>query len=136
MNRVILIGYLGQDPELRHTQTGMAVANFSIATTRKWTDASGNQQEQTQWHRIVVWDKIAQSCAKFLAKGKRVAVEGDLRYREWDRDGVKTQVAEVNAQSVEFLSPANEGNGMNGPAPAQPQATASRPAADDDDLPF
>ena len=104
VNRVILVGNLGRDPELRYIQSGQAVANFTLATNDRWRDKEGNNQERTEWHRIVVWGKSAENCAQYLQKGRSVYVEGRLQTREWeDKEGNKRQTTEVVAQAVQFL---------------------------------
>lgn len=104
VNKVILVGRLGQNPEVRYTPSGSAVANFSVATNEAWTDKSGQKQERTEWHRIVVWGKLAELCSQYLAKGRQCYVEGRLQTREWtDKDGVKKYSTEVQAQTVQFL---------------------------------
>jgi single-strand DNA-binding protein len=105
INKVILIGRLGQDPELKYTPSGAAVANFSIATSESWTDKSGQKQERTEWHRIVVWGKLAELCNQYLAKGRQVFVEGSLQTRSWDdqQSGQKRYMTEVNARNIQFL---------------------------------
>ena len=112
LNRVTLIGHLGADPELRYTATGTAVANFRIATSETWSDADGKRQERTEWHRIVVWGKTAESCGEFLSKGRCVCVEGRLQTRSWtDRDGQSRATTEIVATNVTFL-----GGGQKRPA--------------------
>lgn len=104
VNKVILVGNLGRDPELRYIQSGQAVANFSLATNERWRDKEGNNQERTEWHRIVVWGKSAENCAQYLKKGRSVYIEGKLQTREWeDREGNKRTTTEINAQTVQFL---------------------------------
>lgn len=104
VNKVILVGRLGQNPEVRYTPSGSAVANFSVATNEAWTDKSGQKQERTEWHRVVVWGKLAELCSQYLAKGRQCYVEGRLQTREWtDKDGVKKYSTEVQAQTVQFL---------------------------------
>ncbi len=104
MNKVILLGRLGKDPELHHTANGKTVCNFSVATSESWKDAEGNRQERTEWHNIVVWGKQAESCGEHLAKGQQVAVEGSIRSRSYDdKNGVKRTVVEIVAERVEFL---------------------------------
>ncbi|MBE2251372.1 MAG: single-stranded DNA-binding protein [Myxococcus sp.] len=104
VNKVILIGNLGKDPEVRFTPAGAAVANFNIATNESWTDKSGQKQERTEWHRIVVWGKLAELCGEYLKKGRQCYVEGRLQTREWtDKEGKKNYTTEVVAQSVQFL---------------------------------
>lgn len=105
INKVILIGNLGADPEVRFTPSGQAVANFRIATSESWTDkGSGQKQERTEWHRIVVWGKLAELCGEYLKKGRQCYVEGRLQTREWtDKEGKKNYTTEVVAQTVQFL---------------------------------
>ena len=103
-NSVCLIGNLGADPELRHTDNGVAVANFRIATNEFWNDKQGKRQERTEWHRIVVWGKNAINCAEHLSKGRLVDITGKLKTREWEnRDGNKVQTTEIHAERVIFL---------------------------------
>lgn len=105
VNKVILIGNLGIDPEVRYTQGGAAVANFRIATSENWVDKSGQKQERTEWHRIVVWGKQAELCGEYLSKGRQVYVEGRLQTREWtDKENRKQYTTEVVANQVVFLS--------------------------------
>ena len=114
VNRVILVGNLGRDPELRYIASGQAVANFTLATNDRWRDKEGNNQERTEWHRIVVWGKIAENCAQYLQKGRSVYIEGRLQTREWeDKDGNKRQTTETIAQTVQFLG----GRGGSGGGP-------------------
>ena len=104
VNKVILIGRLGGDPEVRYTNSGGAVANFTMATNDSWTDKAGQKQERTEWHRIVVWGKLGELCAQYLSKGRQAFVEGRLQTREWqDKEGAKRYTTEVVAQNVQFL---------------------------------
>ncbi len=103
-NKVILIGRLGRDPELRYTQTGMPVVNFPLATDESFVDRDGNRQERTEWHRIVVWDKQAETVANYLSKGRLVLVEGSIYTRKWqDSQGQDRYTTEIRAQRVIFL---------------------------------
>ena len=103
VNKVILVGNLGQDPELRHTPSGAAVCTLNIATTEVRTDG-GNRQEKTEWHRVIVWNKQAENCARYLAKGRSVYIEGKLQTRSWDDpSGQKRYSTEIVAQQVQFL---------------------------------
>ncbi len=137
INKVILIGRLGRDPEVRYTPDGTAVANFSIATSTEWTDkGSGDKKEKTEWHRIVAWRRLGEICGEYLAKGRQVYVEGRLQTREWeDRDGNKRYTTEVGATEVQFLG-SRESTGpreaYGGPPPAEPPYADSN----DDDIPF
>ncbi len=118
VNKAILVGNLGRDPELRYTQGGQAVANFSLATSESFNDKSGQRQERTEWHRIVVWGKVAENCAQYLAKGRTVYVEGRIQTREWEnKEGQKQRTTEIVAQTVQFLGgPRGEGGGSRGGA--------------------
>jgi single-strand DNA-binding protein len=134
INKTILIGNLGKDPELRYTSSGVAVATFSVATNESWKDAEGNLQERTQWHSIVAWRKLAEICGEYLKKGSRIYLEGRLQYRNYDdKNGVKRYVTEIVMDELLMLdskggaAPANESS-----APASPDSSAPRP----DDLPF
>lgn len=104
VNRVFLMGNLGVDPEVRFTPSGQAVANFRIATNESWTDKQGQKQEKTEWHRIVVWGKLAELCGEYLKKGRQCFVEGRLQTREWtDKEGKKNYTTEIVANNVQFL---------------------------------
>ncbi len=104
INKVILVGRLGANPELRYTPGGQGVANFNMATSEQWTDKTGKKQERTEWHRIVVWGKLAELCSQYLAKGRQAYVEGRLQTRSWDdKEGIKRYTTEVVAQTVQFL---------------------------------
>ena len=149
LNKVMIIGNLGTDPELRFTQGGQAVANFNVATNERWKNKDGEMQERTEWHRIVVWGRQAENCEKYLKKGRQVYVEGRLQTRDWeDKSGNKRYTTEVVAQNIQFLSGgASEGGGRDYPAPSQQQqqrssAPEAAPEAsydqsfNDDDIPF
>jgi single-strand DNA-binding protein len=104
VNKVILVGNLGKDPEVRYTQTGSAVANFSIATSEQWNDRDGKKQERTEWHNIVVWGKQAEHCGQYLSKGRQVYIEGSIRTRSYDdKSGNKRYITEIVAQRIQFL---------------------------------
>ncbi len=110
LNRVTVMGNLGQDPELRYTQSQTPVCTFSVATTDYRTGQDGQKIEQTEWHRIVVWGKMGENCSKYLAKGRSVLVEGKLQTRNWeDKQGQKRYVTEVVAQNVQFVGGASRG---------------------------
>ena len=105
LNKVTLIGHLGQDPELRNLPSGQAVGRFSVATDESYTDKEGKRQEHTEWHQVVTFGKVAETCGKYLAKGRQVYVEGRLRTREYDakNNGGKRQRTEIVAIRVQFL---------------------------------
>ncbi len=149
VNKVILVGNLGRDVELRYTPSGDAVGTLNLATTEVWNDKSGERQEKTEWHRIVLWGKQAKSLQEYLLKGRQIYVEGKLQTRTWDdRDGKKRYTTEVRADRVVLLGSrgAGGGGGSRGdyqpeqqeqqeqPAPAVP--AASVPELTDDDIPF
>ena len=104
VNKVIVVGRLGSDPEVKTIPSGQTVANFSVATSENWTDKDGQKQERTEWHRVVVWQKLADVCGKFLSKGRQVYLEGRLQTRSWeDQQGQKRYTTEIVASTVQFL---------------------------------
>jgi single-strand DNA-binding protein len=108
VNKVIIVGRLGQDPELKSVGSGQSVARLSVATSESWLSKDGQKQEKTEWHRVVVWGKQAENCAKHLSKGRQVYVEGRLQTRSWDDpSGVKKYSTEIVANNVQFLGSAN-----------------------------
>jgi single-strand DNA-binding protein len=134
VNKVILIGNLGADPEVKFTGGGQAVANFRIATSESWKDKQGQKQERTEWHRIVVWGKLAELCGEHLKKGRQCYVEGRLQTREWtDKESRKNYSTEIIATSVTFLG----GGGRAAGSPEQ-GVTPEPPAGGEqsDDIPF
>lgn len=113
VNKVILVGNLGRDPEMRHTQAGQSVANFTLATNERWRDKDGQQQERTEWHRIVVWGRLAEVCAEYLSKGRQIYIEGRLQTRDWeDREGNKRSTTEIVADTMQMLGKRGEGGGF------------------------
>ncbi|MCP3984384.1 MAG: single-stranded DNA-binding protein [bacterium] len=119
INKAILIGNLGRDPELRYTKGGQAVANFSLATSESYTTKDGRREDRTEWHRIVVWGRVAENCAQYLAKGRTVYIEGRIQTQEWEnKEGQKQRTTEIVAQTVQFLGgPRREGGGRGPDAP-------------------
>ncbi len=110
LNKIMLIGHLGKDPEIRSTPDGAPVATFSLATSENWTDKNGSRQERTEWHTIVAWNKLADLCKRFLSKGRQVYIEGRIRSREWtDKDGNKRRTTEVIATQMVLLGSRNQG---------------------------
>ena len=110
VNKVILIGNLGKDPEIRTTPQGTTLARFSVATSTTWKDASGAKQERTEWHDVVAWEKLAQICGEYLQKGKQVYVEGSLQTRSWeDQNGQKRYKTEIKASNVVMLGRREDG---------------------------
>lgn len=146
VNKVILLGRLGQDPELKYTPGGAAVCNFSLATTESWTDKQGQKQEKTEWHRVVVWGKLAELCNQYLAKGRQAFLEGRLQTRSWDdKDGNKRYTTEIMASTVQFIGGPSANANQNAnvdssyaqPAAPQPEyQIASDASFAADDIPF
>lgn len=146
VNKVIVLGNLGRDPELRYSASGSPVCNASIATSRSWKDkASGERQEETEWHRVVFYDRLAEVAGEYLKKGRPVYVEGRLKTRKWqDKEGRDQYTTEVIAESMQLIGGREEGGEQRQAAPAPapraaaaPRATAPKPPVDDDfDVPF
>jgi single-strand DNA-binding protein len=146
VNKVILVGNLGRDAELRYTPGGAAVATLNLATTEVWNDKGGQKQEKTEWHRVVLWGKSAESLNEYLVKGKQIYVEGRLQTRQWDdKDGNKRYTTEIRGDRVVLLSGA--GGGMGGGARSSNRGGSAAPSDDpmsgemgaeltDDDIPF
>ena len=145
VNRVILVGNLGRDAELKYTPSGAAVSNFSIATTETWKDKnSGERKEKTEWHRIVLWGKTAENLSQYLLKGKQVFVEGRLETRQWeDKEGQKRSTTEVRiGPGDRLVLLGSRGDGGSRPSSAGNESAPSSPSSDqagglpDDDIPF
>lgn len=141
VNKVILVGNLGSDPELRHTQSGTTVVNFRVATNEVFTNKSGEKTERTEWHRIVAFGRLAEICGQYLNKGKQVYLEGRLQTRDWeDQSGNKRYTTEIVANQMVMLGRAGDksytpdADAQKSP-PDEPQAPPAG-ADDDDDLPF
>ncbi len=138
INKVILVGNLGRDPEVRYTPSGVTVANFTVATTEEWKDRETNQkQERTEWHRIVAWRRLGEICGEYLRKGSQVYIEGKIQSRTWeDRDGNKRYTFEIIAQNMMMLGSPNKGgrsesSDMGGSTPYDEPITIP-----EDDIPF
>jgi single-strand DNA-binding protein len=137
INKVILIGNLGADPEMKYTAGGTAICKFRIATTEVFKDRDGNQQERTEWHRVVAWAKLAEICGQYLSKGKQVYVEGSLRTSSWDdQDGNKRYTTEINARDVQFLGGGAGGGSGSGGGHGGGDDFGGPPPMGDDDIPF
>lgn len=157
LNKVMLIGNVGQDPEIRTIPSGARVAQFSVATSRRWNDKSGQQQEKTEWHRIVAWERLVDILERYVKKGDRIYVEGEIEYRQYqDKDNVTKYATEIRAREVLLLGGRSEGGGGGGGGGdwdrgSRPASSGGRsggggrsdyedyqaPAMDDeDDLPF
>ncbi len=151
-NKIIVVGNLGRDPELRYTPQGTAVCNFSIATNEKKRDKAGELQDVTTWFRVTLWRQQAENAAKYLTKGSPVYIEGRLRVEEWtDRDGNNRHTLEVQGSEMHFLSGGQRGEAYDNEGPGEPEFAGpsesanaagtsgggfSRPASADDDIPF
>ena len=117
VNKVIIIGNLGRDPEMRYTQGGTAVCQLNIATTRSWVNKETQQKtEETEWHRVTVWGKQAEHCKEYLAKGRSVYVEGRLKTTKWEKDGVDRYSTDIVAEAVQFLGGNPNSNNNSGPS--------------------
>jgi single-strand DNA-binding protein len=140
VNKVILVGNLGRDAELRYTPGGAAVATLNMATTEVWNDKGGQRQERTEWHRVVLWGKSAESLTEYLTKGKQIYVEGRLQTRQWDdKDGNKRYTTEIRGDRVVLLGGgARSGQPDRGgdPGPGQSAGPESATPLTDDDIPF
>lgn len=152
VNRVIIVGNLGRDPEARHLPSGEVVTNIAVATTDKWKDkATGEQKENTEWHRVAMFGKLAEIAAQYLKKGSQVYIEGKLRTRKWDKDGVDMYTTEIIADTMQMLGGKQAGHDDGGHAqsaqPARSSAANRQPAArpaprqtandfQDEDIPF
>ena len=136
VNKVIIVGRLGKDPEVRYTPSGVAVANFSVATSEEWKDRdTGEKQERTEWHRIVAWRRLGEICGEYLHKGKEVYIEGRLQTKSWeDRDGNTRYTTEIVAQNMQMLGSAGKQGRAESPDESFPsEEPVSIP---DDDIPF
>jgi single-strand DNA-binding protein len=152
VNKVVLVGHLGADPDLKFTGTGKAVCNLRVATSEAWKDKGGQKQEKTEWHRVTVWGDTGENCAKYLAKGRLVYVEAKLQTRSYDKDGQKHYATDIVAERVVFLSSGRDGgsgerapdDGGNDPQeiPTDSRRGGRAPAGNapppgsDDDIPF
>ena len=147
VNKAILVGNLGKDPELRYTPSGTAVCTFTLATTDRFKNKQGEQQERTEWHNIVVWAGLAEICGKYLTKGKQVYLEGRIQNRSYDdRDGNKRYISEVVVNEMQMLGRAGDQGGSGGSGGGGGQSTTSKenyssasqepPFNPDDDIPF
>ena len=139
VNKVILVGNLGRDVELKHTPGGTAVATLNMATTDVWNDKSGQRQEKTEWHRVVLWGKTAETLAEYLVKGRQIYVEGRLQTRQWDdRDGNKRYTTEVRSDRVVLLGGRGSGGGGSRSEGQEKQAPGPAEGAEltEDDIPF
>ncbi len=137
VNKAIIIGRLGKDPEIRYTNSGAPVANFTVATSESWTGKDGKKDERTEWHKVVAWGKLGELCGEYLNKGRRVYVEGRIQTRSYDgKDGNKKYITEIVAQTVQFLdSPQQKKSDFTQDSGMSSTNAESAPPPDDD-IPF
>jgi single-strand DNA-binding protein len=136
VNKVILVGNLGRDPEVRYTRNGTAVATLNIATTETWTDKDGQRQDRTEWHRVVAWSKLAEIVKEYLSKGQQVYIEGKLQTRSWDdREGNKRYTTEVKADQMVMLGGRRDAGDRGSEPPPGPENEEPFEAKEDD-VPF
>lgn len=146
INRVFLVGHLGKDAEVRYTPGGDAVATLNLATSEQWKDKSGQKQERTEWHRVIVWGKAAESLSSYLTKGKQIGVEGKLQTRMWEKDGTKHYTTEIKSDRITLLGAQNGSGGERSErqTPSARTSSASEPSGFEkssfeeavDDIPF
>ena len=141
LNKVMIIGNLGKDPEVRYTTSGAAVASFSVATTEKFKNKSGEWEEKTEWHNVTLWSRLAEIAGEYLSKGKTVYIEGRLQTRKWqDKDGKDRYTTEIVGEKMQMLSAKGDGGGKSGGGRSggEPTAAYDDPVAynQDDDIPF
>lgn len=133
INKVMIIGNVGKDPELTYTPSGAPVCTFSVATSESWKDKNtGQKRENTEWHNIVVWNQLAEHCAKYLSKGRQVYIEGKLQTRSWEKDGITFYRTEIVAKDVKFLG----GSGQSSGNKQYGQSNNGRQQHNEDDIPF
>jgi single-strand DNA-binding protein len=133
INKVILVGNLGSDPEMRYTASGTAVCKFRIATSEKFKDRQGNTQERTDWHRVTTWGKLAEICGQYLTKGKQIYIEGRIEYGSYEKDGVKHYTTDIVANTMQMLGGPGAGNRVQEPEPPFGPPEGGVP---EDDIPF
>jgi single-strand DNA-binding protein len=134
LNKVMIIGHLGADPDVRYSQNNTAIATLSVATNERYKDQNGDWQESTEWHRIVAFGRIAEVCQEYVKKGSKIYVEGSLQTRSWeDKDGVKKYTTEIKARTLFMLDGKGDSNAME---PAASGAAVVNDNTDNDDLPF
>lgn len=132
VNKAIIVGRLGRDPELKYTPNGTAVCSFNVATSEQWKDGSGEKRERTEWHKIVAWKRLAEICGEYLKKGSQVYIEGRLQTRDWEKDGVKRYTTEIVINNMQMLDFSGSRSDRDEPRHSDNKA-ADMP---DDDIPF
>jgi single-strand DNA-binding protein len=133
VNKVILVGNLGADPEMRYTADGTAVCRLRVATSRRYTDKQGNRQEETAWHRVDAWGKLAEICGQYLSKGRQVYIEGRLKYGSYEKDGVKHYTTDIVAENMQMLG---AGGGRGEEREPEPPFEPPAGGVSEDDIPF
>jgi single-strand DNA-binding protein len=140
VNKVILIGNLGQDPELKYTGSGTAVCKLRIATSEKWTGQDGEKKEKTEWHTVTFWRKLAEICGQYLSKGSQIYVEGSLQNDQWEQDGVKRYGYSIQGRTMQMLGGKRNGNssdsGGDWPDPNDPKNYPGGDSSANEDIPF
>lgn len=136
MNKVILLGRVGKDPEVRKFDNGGQVVSFSLATTARWRNKEGEKQERTEWHNVVVNGKLSEIAEKYIAKGSQVLIEGEIRYREYEKEGVKKYFTEIFCSSLELLGSKESGAKPQNTEPEEVHDSIEVNTSNDDDLPF
>ena len=137
LNKIMLIGHLGQDPELRTTSSGATYARFSVATTEKWRAQDGQMQSQTEWHRVIAWNRLAEICGEYLRKGSKVYIEGKSQTRSWeDEEGVRRYSTQVVAREMKMLDYRRENNESYGEEDEYDSQQPFSPGVDEEEVPF
>ena len=140
LNKVLLIGRLGQDPELKYTQSGIAVAKFSMATSQQWKDQDGNTQDKTEWHNVVAWRRLAEICAEYLKKGSKVYLEGSLSTSSWEDENKKkhyrTEIVLNDMIMLDSKGAGGSGADNSSSSSSVPESSTSSSSSSEDDLPF
>jgi single-strand DNA-binding protein len=137
VNKVILIGNLGGDPEIKQISSGATVANVTLATNESWTDKSGQKQERTEWHRLVFWNKLAEIVGQYLKKGSKIYCEGRLQTRQWEnKEGAKMYTTEISVTDMQMLDGRGDGGIQGGTVGEQRQQQVPQGVADDTEIPF
>jgi single-strand DNA-binding protein len=136
VNKAILIGNLGRDPEVRYTPSGTAVANFSVATTDNWTNRDGEKESRTEWHRVVAWGRLGEICGEYLSKGSQVYIEGSIQTNEWeDQEGNKRKTTEIRAWRMQMLGSRAQAEPLSNESfDPEPKTAPMKPT--EDDIPF
>lgn len=138
VNKAILVGNLGRDPEVSYTPSGTAVAKFSVATSERWKDKNtGEMQERTEWHRITAFGRLGEICGEYLSKGRQVYIEGRIQTSSWEKDGITRYSTEIIASDMKMLGTKSSGDTYSSQGPSMPEyMEPPMPGKEDDDIPF